>query len=103
MARPRPHPGRAGREGSQPLAGRPAVVVSSRGATYDAGSPTEGWDHGVPVLQIILGASLAMDVHVVQTSATLADRLADLADLRERADAEFAAAREAAQELARRL
>ncbi len=44
-----------------------------------------------------------MDVHVVQTSATLADRLADLADLRERADAEFAAAREAAQELARRL
>ncbi len=57
----------------------------------------------MPVLQIILGASLAMDVHVVQTSATLADRLADLADLRERADAEFAAAREAAQDLARRL
>jgi FMN-dependent NADH-azoreductase len=96
-------PGALAGEGSQPLAGRPAVVVSSRGATYDAGSPTEGWDHGVPVLQIILGASLAMDVHVVQTSATLADRLADLADLRERADAEFAAARESARELALRL
>ncbi len=26
-----------------------AVVVSSRGASYDPGSPTDGWDHAVPV------------------------------------------------------
>ena len=85
--------------GTQPLAGRPAVVVSSRGAGYDAGTPTEGWDHGVPVLQIILGAALGMDVNVVQTSLTLADRLPELADHRDRADAELAAAHRAAAHL----
>ncbi|PRY14087.1 FMN-dependent NADH-azoreductase [Kineococcus rhizosphaerae] len=93
-------PGALAGEGSQPLKGRPAVVVSARGATYDAGTPTESWDHGVPVLQIILGNSLGMQVHVVQTSATLADRLPDLADLKERADAELEAAQAAARELA---
>jgi FMN-dependent NADH-azoreductase len=96
-------PGALAGEGSQPLAGRPAVVVSARGATYDAGSPTEGWDHGVPVLQIILGASLAMDVHVIQTSATLADRLPELAELKDRSVAEFEAAKAAARDLAGKL
>jgi len=96
-------PGALAGEGSQPLAGRPAVVVSSRGATYDAGTPTETWDHGVPVLQIILGASLAMDVHVVQTSATLADRLPELAELKDRSVAEFEAAKAAARKLATEL
>ena len=96
-------PGALAGEGSQPLAGRPAVVVSSRGATYDAGSPTEGWDHGVPVLQIILGNSLGMQVHVVQTSATLADRLPDLAELKDRSVAEFEAATAKARELANSL
>lgn len=96
-------PGVLAGEGSQPLAGRHAVVVSSRGATYDAGSPTESWDHGVPVLQIVLGASLAMDVHVVQTSATLADRLPDLAGLKDRSVAEFEAAKARAVALATSL
>jgi FMN-dependent NADH-azoreductase len=96
-------PGALAGEGSQPLAGRHAVVVSSRGGTYDAGSPTEDWDHGVPVLQIILGNSLGMNVHVVQTSATLADRLPDLAELKDRSVAELEAATAAAQELARTL
>jgi len=96
-------PGVLAGEGSQPLAGRPAVVVSSRGATYDAGSPTEGWDHGVPVLQIILGVSLAMDVHVVQTSATLADRLPEMAELKDRGATEFEAAKARAVKLASTL
>ncbi|WP_432524068.1 FMN-dependent NADH-azoreductase [Kineococcus sp. SYSU DK006] len=96
-------PGVLAGEGSRPMAGRHAVVVSSRGATYDTGTPTEGWDHGVPVLQIVLGASLGMQVHLVQTSATLADRLPDLAALRERSEAELAAAHAAARELASTL
>ncbi|GAA0295358.1 FMN-dependent NADH-azoreductase [Kineococcus aurantiacus] len=96
-------PGALAGEGSQPLKGRHAVVVSSRGATYDAGSPTEDWDHGVPVLRIVLGNSLGMQVHVVQTSATLADRLPDLAELKDRGAAEFEAAKTAARELARTL
>ncbi len=88
---------------TQPLAGRPAVVVSSRGGSYDAGTPTEGWDHGVPVLQIVLGAALGMDVTVIQTSLTLADRLPELADQRDRSAAELAAAHRAAAEWATKL
>lgn len=59
--------------GVQPLAGRTAVVVSTRGGAYDAETPTAGWDHGVPVLQIILGDALGMRVEVIQADRTLAD------------------------------
>ncbi|MFB9376835.1 FMN-dependent NADH-azoreductase [Kineococcus gynurae] len=85
--------------GTEPMTGRPAVVVSSRGAVYDEGTPTEGWDHGVPVLKIILGDALRMDVTVVQTSITLAHRVPDLAGFADRSDAEFAAALDRAREL----
>jgi FMN-dependent NADH-azoreductase len=77
---------------TQPMAGRPAVVVTSRGASYDAGTPTADWDHGVPVLQLILGTALGMDVSVITTSLTLADSVAPLADQLPRAEAELAAA-----------
>jgi FMN-dependent NADH-azoreductase len=96
-------PGLTTGPGTQPLAGRPAVVVSSRGAGYDAGTPTEGWDHGVPVLQIVLGAALGMQVHLVQTSFTLADRVPELADQRDRGAAELAAAHRVAADLAAAL
>ncbi|MGI4894882.1 MAG: FMN-dependent NADH-azoreductase [Janthinobacterium lividum] len=96
-------PGVMAGPGTQPMAGREVVVVSSRGGLYDAGTPTEGWDHGVPVLQLIMGESLGMTVSVIQTSATLADRLPDLFPVRERSDAELAAAHEAARELAGRI
>jgi FMN-dependent NADH-azoreductase len=87
----------------QPMAGRPAVVVSSRGASYDAGSPTEGWDHAVPVLELILGTALGMTVEVITTSLTLAETVPALAPQRDRGRAELAAAHEAAAEAARRL
>jgi FMN-dependent NADH-azoreductase len=87
----------------QPLAGRPAVVVSSRGASYDAGSPTEGWDHAVPVLELILGASLGMNVEVITTSLTLAETVPALAPQLGRARGELAAAHEAAAAAASRL
>jgi FMN-dependent NADH-azoreductase len=88
---------------AQPLAGRPAVVVSSRGASYDAGSPTEGWDHAVPVLEIILGTALGMTVEVITTSLTLAETVQALAPQLDRSRAELAAAHEAAAAAARRL
>ena len=87
----------------QPLKGRPAVVVSSRGASYDPGSPTEGWDHEVPVLQIILGSALGMRVEVITTSLTLAETVTALAPQLDRSRAELAAAHEAAAAAARRL
>ena len=90
-------------EQTQPLAGRPAVIVSSRGASYDAGSPTEGWDHAIPVLQLILGTALGMDVEVITTSLTLAETVPALAAQLDRSRAELAAAHEAAAAAARRL
>jgi FMN-dependent NADH-azoreductase len=88
---------------TQPMAGRPAIVVSSRGASYDVGTPTAGWDHAVPVLQLILGTALGMEVTVITTNLTLADSVERLAELRPRAEAEFAAAIALAAEEGARL
>jgi FMN-dependent NADH-azoreductase len=88
---------------TQPLAGRPAVVVSSRGGSYDAGSPTDGWDHAVPMLEIILGSMLGLAVEVITTSLTLAETVPALAPELDRSRAELAAAHEAAAAAARRL
>jgi FMN-dependent NADH-azoreductase len=88
---------------TQPLAGRAAVIVTSRGASYDAGTPSEGWDHAVPPLQLILGTALGMSVSVITTSLTLAETVPALADQLERSRAEFAAAQAEAARLAREL
>src|SRR5580692_11377996 len=88
---------------TQPLAGRPAVIVSAQGAAYDAHSPTEGWDHAVPVLELILGTSLGMTLTVITTSLTLAETVPALADQRDRSRAELARAHEQAAATARRL
>jgi FMN-dependent NADH-azoreductase len=88
---------------TQPMAGRPAVIVTSRGASYDEGSPTADWDHVVPVLQIVLGTSLGMAVEVITTSLTLAEDVAALADQLERSRSELAAAHASAADIARRL
>ncbi|ROP65678.1 FMN-dependent NADH-azoreductase [Curtobacterium sp. ZW137] len=87
----------------QPLAGRPVVTVVSRGATYDAGTPTEHWDHGSPVLELILGTALGMRQYPVTVSATLADRLPELAPLADHAAAEFADAKTTLERLATTL
>ncbi|KQS08278.1 FMN-dependent NADH-azoreductase [Curtobacterium sp. Leaf183] len=84
----------------QPLAGRPVVTVVSRGGTYDAGTPTELWDHGSPVLEIVLASALGMRHYPVTVSATLADRLPDLAPLADHATAEFHDARTTLERLA---
>jgi FMN-dependent NADH-azoreductase len=90
-------------EDQQPLAGRPAVVISSRGASYDPGSPADGWDHEIPALQLILGTALGMRVEVITTSLTLAETVAALAPQLDRSRAELAAAHEAAAGAALRL
>ena len=60
---------------TRPLEGRPAVIATARGASYDAGTPTESWDHGTAALRIVLEENLGMDLHVVAASRTLADRV----------------------------
>jgi FMN-dependent NADH-azoreductase len=88
---------------TQPLAGRPAVIVTSRGASYDAGTASEGWDHAVPVLELILGTALGMTTEVISTSLTLAGTVAALADQLPRSEAELAAAHDAARAAAVRI
>jgi FMN-dependent NADH-azoreductase len=85
---------------AQPLAGRPVVTVVSRGATYDAGTPSEHWDHGSPVLELILGNALGMKHYPITVSATLADRLPALAPLADHAAAEFHDAKTTLERLA---
>ncbi|MCU1557629.1 MAG: putative acyl carrier protein phosphodiesterase 1 phosphodiesterase 1 [Microbacteriaceae bacterium] len=88
---------------TQPLAGRPAVIVTSRGASYEEGSPTAGWDHAVPVLELILGNALGMSTTVIATSLTLADSVPALADRLDQSRAELAQAHREAAAKARRL
>lgn len=88
---------------TKPHAGKPAVVVSSRGATYDEGSPTSDWDHSVPVLELILGQSLGMSVTTLVAGATLAARVPPMKALVPRADEERNAALTRAAELAAEL
>jgi FMN-dependent NADH-azoreductase len=88
---------------TQPLKGRPAVIVTSRGAAYDPGTPTAGRDHAVPALQLVLGTSLGMSVSVIITNLTLAETVPALADQLDRSRNELAAAHREATELAEKL
>jgi len=76
----------------QPLAGRPAVIVTSRGGSYDEGTPTADWDHEVPALRLILGEALGMQLTVITTSLTLAEDVPALSDQLERSREELALA-----------
>jgi FMN-dependent NADH-azoreductase len=87
----------------QPLAGRPAVVVTTRGASYGPGSPSEGWDHTVPPIERVFGQSLGMDVSIITAELTLASRVPAMAPLRDKARADLEAARTAATDLAVQL
>lgn len=88
---------------ASPMRGRPAVIVATRGASYDPGSPTADWDHTVPPLRLVLGEALGMDVRVITASRTLADTVPFLAAERERAHAELEAATGEAVRLAGEL
>lgn len=70
-------------EPTQPLAGRTAVVVSSRGGAYEPGTPTAYADHTLPPLRLLLGEMFGMRVETIVAELTLAR--AGLA-LTERAD-----------------
>jgi FMN-dependent NADH-azoreductase len=88
---------------SQPMAGKPAVVITARGASYDQGTPMEGWDYGTKVLEAILSNALGMEVTVIATNLTLAETVPLLADQLDRCRSELAAAHEMAGATARHL
>jgi FMN-dependent NADH-azoreductase len=58
---------------TQPFAGKPVVVVSSRGDRY--GPPVFDVDYEIPALRQILGAALGMRVSVVTVKQNLTARI----------------------------
>jgi FMN-dependent NADH-azoreductase len=87
-------------DSGQPLKGRLAVVVTARGAVYDAGSENEGRDHTVPPIDIVLGDALGMRVETVAVSRTLSRTLPSMAGESSRFEAELTAAEERIDSLA---
>jgi FMN-dependent NADH-azoreductase len=85
--------------GTAPLAGRPVVVVVSRGGGYGPGTPREGWDHGTGWLVRILRDVWGADVSVVEAELTLAEVVPAMAELRPLAAQKRAEAHEAAEKL----
>ncbi|ROQ37284.1 FMN-dependent NADH-azoreductase [Frondihabitans sp. PhB188] len=92
-----------GADTTQPMAGRPAVLVSTRGGVYDAGTPTAFDDHALPALQLILGTALGMRVETIVATRTLTERFGGPADEVAKQHAELDGAHEAAAAAAARL
>lgn len=88
---------------SLPLAGRPVVLCTARGASYAAGAPSEGWDHATAALTVVLGNSMGMQVETITTDLTLSARFGMPADVVADAEAQLAAALARATELANTL
>ncbi len=67
------------------LAGKPVVLLTTRGGGYGPGLPREGWDHNTGYLRQILGDLWGADLTVVERELTLAgvrpglDQFLDLA------------------------
>lgn len=87
----------------QPLAGRPAVLVSTRGGVYDPGTSTEFDDHALPALTLILANALGMTVETIVATRTLSERCGAPAAEVAKQHEELAAAHESATQAARRL
>jgi FMN-dependent NADH-azoreductase len=85
------------------LAGRTAVVVSARGASYRRGAPREGWDHVEPYLRNVLADHLRLSLEVVTPEFTLAETVPALAEFKEQAEKSLAAAHSTAGHLGRDL
>ena len=84
----------------RPLRGRRAVVVATRGTAHDGDSEADGRDHALPVLRLILGDALGMDVRAVVVDRTLSVTVPAFADERERFERRLASATAELEELA---
>jgi FMN-dependent NADH-azoreductase len=85
--------------GAEPvLAGKPAVLVTVRGGSYQPGTPSHGWDHATGWMRRILADVWQLDLQTIESEFTLVgvnpalDQFKDLAR-RLRAEAEEQAIR----------
>ncbi|MEU6858910.1 NAD(P)H-dependent oxidoreductase [Glycomyces sp. NPDC046736] len=82
-----------------PLAGKPAVLVTTRGGDYGPGGANAGRDLATPVLELILGEEMGMDVTTVAVGFTLAKT----PELLQRSESEYAEALATLEALGKRL
>jgi FMN-dependent NADH-azoreductase len=86
-----------GVSGERLLDGKPAVVVTTRGGAYGAGTPREGWDHNTAYLRRIVADVWGADLTLVEREFTLVginpalDAFAEAAELVKKAAQEAAA------------
>jgi FMN-dependent NADH-azoreductase len=85
-----------------PAAGRPAVLISSRGGSYGPGAPNHGLDYVVPTTAAVLGheSQLGLDVATVVPEMTMAPHTPSLAEFLPLYEASMADAHDRARELA---
>ena len=84
-----------------PAAGRPAVVVSARGGSYEPGVPNYGMDHLFPTLETAMGPkTLGLTIHAIKPELTLAPVVPAMAALIDLNTASVAASHEEARRLA---
>jgi FMN-dependent NADH-azoreductase len=57
--------------GERLLDGKPAVLVTTRGGGYGAGTPREGWDHGIGYLRRIIADVWGAELTVIERDFTL--------------------------------
>jgi FMN-dependent NADH-azoreductase len=60
-----------GAPGDPVLAGKPAVLITTRGGGYGPGTPKEGWDHSTGYLRRIVGEVWGADLTVIERELTL--------------------------------
>ncbi|MFC7302761.1 FMN-dependent NADH-azoreductase [Streptomyces monticola] len=73
--------GRTAMTESPSLAGKPAVVVTSRGGSYKEGTPQYGNDYVQNYLQLALGDGLGLDVSFIVPELTMAPSVPAMAEL----------------------
>ena len=99
--------GRTLGEGTQSLAGKPMVIVASRGGSYEPGTPREGMEFVKNYLAAVFSAHLGVTPEFITIELTLADTVPAMAELKPLAAASRAAALADAEakatELAERL
>lgn len=81
-----------------PAAGRPALVISSRGGAYGPGAPHEGRDHLVPSLRESMGRELGLDLEFITVEFGLAPVVPVLAQFRGQHEESLAQAHARARE-----
>jgi FMN-dependent NADH-azoreductase len=95
--------GRTLGEGTQSLAGKPVVVVASRGGSYEPGTPREGMEFVKNYLAGVLSEHLGVTPEFITIELTLAPTVPAMADLIPLAEASRAGALEQADARAREL